>query len=289
MTSLEEMLGEKPASAEATPAAQGSPQTGETEKPAPEQGKAVEATPAAATPAETGEKPNGATPAPSATPPEDDRQSRAFQKAAEDERHKRQALEREFEELRRQNAEIQRQLQAQQRPQQQPPEFLDPEGTQFLHSRFNAALQERDAAYNQALLETRVVQSQEIMRGRHADYDEVEAVFAEAMDADPTLVAKMQAHPMPALFAYQEGKRHKVLKEMGTDPESYIASRVEAALAKRQAEQQPAPQATPATPTPPPPPPSLATIPSATSHRAQAWQGPVSLDDLLSQPLRRSR
>ncbi len=280
MQSLEEILEAKPAASEAKEA----PQTGEAQQPQPTEVKPAEAAPEAATGQQTGDKAEGAPPAPEPNLQEEVAKLRAFQKAAEDERKKRQDYERTVQELRAQNAEYQRYFeQARQQQAQQAPELLDPEGAQYLQGQFQTALQQQQAQ----LLEFKVVQSQEVMRGRHADYDEIEAVFAEAMQADPSLQAKLYAHPMPAQFAYTEGKKLKALQEIGSDPDAYRSKLAEEIKAQLMAEIKP--QTPPVqTHAAPPPPPSLAAVPSATRPQTQ-WNGPTPLDDLLSQPLRRGR
>jgi hypothetical protein len=287
--SFEEMLNEKPAQADKSPEPQDSPRTGEAEQPGTETQKTAEAAPAPNTGQQTGDKPDGATPAPENIT-EEVRQARAFQRAAEDERKKRQALEAAVNELRTQNAELNGYLKAHQKPAQQPqqPDFLDPEGVQYLQQYTQQALQQQQSAFQQALIEQKVVQSQEIMRSQHKDYAEVEEVFAEAMQRDPSLRDQLYAHPMPAQFAYQEGRKIKAMREIGDDPDAYRARIKDEILAELKASQ---PQPTPAqqmqpAPTPPP---SLAGIPSATARTAQAWQGPTPLDDLFNQPINRRR
>ena len=66
-----------------------------------------------------------------------------------------------------------------------------------------------------------VVHSQSLMRLKHTDYDEMEEIFANARDQDPSLQAQLQAHPDPARFAYDTGKKLKRLHEMGDDPDGY--------------------------------------------------------------------
>lgn len=285
--SIEELLNSKPNSTP-SPEPQGSPQTGETSQPAEAAPEAIAPAHEAAKDGQPGENTNGATPAPQ-QPPEDDR-IKAFQKAAEDERRKRQTYEREVQELRAHMAELQRLQQGKaQTPAQ--PEYLDPEGMQHLQAQLSQALQQERQQFQAALVETKVVQSQEIMRARYDDYDDAEAAFAQAAEQDPTLWQKLYAHPVPAQFAYQEGKRQRVLQQMGSDPEAYISKRVEEALAKRQAEQPPQPAPQPQTPAQPgfALPQSLAGVPSVTAQRAQSYQGPTPLDDLINAPLSRPR
>lgn len=52
-------------------------------------------------------------------------------------------------------------------------------------------------------LATRISISQELMREKHADYDEKEASFMELAKSDPSLIAQLQQSPNPAKFAYE--------------------------------------------------------------------------------------
>lgn len=170
-----------------------------------------------------------------------------------------------------------------QRRQEPPDPEMEPAAfAAWQQHQYAEALAQRD----QAIVETRVVQSQEMMRQFKSDYDEAEEVFAEAAERDPSLWQKLYAHPFPAKFAYEEGKRLKIMREMGDDPEKYIQDRVAKALeeemAKQQAETPPQPQVptTPARQASPPQ--SLAQVPSAAPRSKPADTGPVPLEQLYS-------
>lgn len=177
------------------------------------------------------------------------------------------------------------------------------------------ALQQRDQHYAQNLhkqvYETRVLLGQDLMRTRHADYDDMEVLATREAERNPELRQAILSHPSPAQFTYQVGQRIKLATEVqqagGWD--NYYAqtlnAQVEAEVARRlgtgQPTAQPAPAspaaqlasraapAAPGTPVVPaarapaaPPPQSLARVPSATpGNRPQAWNGPASLDDIL--------
>lgn len=272
------------------PEGQGSPPAGEAEPQAAEQEKPAEAAPAPNSGQQTGENANGAPPAPEPNPQDEVRQVRAFQKKAEDETRKRQELEKQSEkqigELRQQLAEMQAYLQGQngQRPAQQQPEFLDPDAVRYLQQ-----VREQDRAeIGQELYRTRVEQSQFMMRQKHTDYDEVEAVFADEANRNPALWQELARHPVPASFAYEHGRKVRAMREIGEDPVAYREKLKQELLAELQPSQ-PAPQLKPQTLAAPTPPPSLAGVPSASPQVVRGYQGPTPLEDLLSQPLRRSR
>lgn len=283
--SIEELLESRPAGQTAAEA-NTAPQADETPQPAVEQPKPETAAPDANAGQQQGEKTDGVPPAPE-SPADEVRQVRAFQKKAEDETRKRQELEKQTEELRRQVAAMQahlQQSQGQQQPAQQQPEFLDPDAVHFMQQ-----VRERDRAeFGQELYRTRVEQSQFIMRQRHEDYDEVEAIFAEEAHKRPGLWQELAAHPVPAAYAYEEGRKIKAMREIGSDPNAYREKLKQEILAELQTSQ-PQQQPKPLTPPAPTPPPSLAGVPSASPRVVNGFQGPTPLDDLLSQPLRRSR
>lgn len=181
-------------------------------------------------------------------------------KALEDERRKRQEL------ANRLSAIEQKQEQAS-RPD---PEF-DPEGAAEFDKQQSAS----------AALKMRVDISQAMMRKLHDDYDEVEAIFRDEAASNPALQVQLANHPMPADFAYTEGKRLQKIKEMGDDPVAYIErvkaeaaqAAKEAVLAELKKAQDDAAKAAL--------PESLAEAPSASEKEANKWQGPTPLKTLI--------
>lgn len=279
-------------------------------------------------------------PPPSATPDEtaDDPKVRAAFAKAKDETRKRQELERQLKEhgdktaaLEKQLAELtarfsqppqgrpqvppqpQRQMPPQPQPGQRPPPVRPPDpdvdpgrAIRYLGSRFQQELQRRDDEYRRQLLDIHIVNSRNLALSRHSDYEEMENVFADEMDRNPSLRAQMEAQPDPAGFAYQMGKRIKAMQEVGPDPlawkqkqeeemkarEDALRKEIEAEIAARYAAQQPQPAPAPAPKpavaparapaAPPPPPPSLAGVTSAAPRTPQkVFEGPVSLAKLL--------
>lgn len=195
-------------------------------------------------------------------------------KALEDERRKRQDLERRLEELTRAAQQPQQQPQhqppQQQRLPQRPDPWTDPEG----------AAQYDRMMFQHQLFETRVVTSKEMMRMMKSDFDEVEKVFIEAASNDPYLEQQLVNHPMPARFAYEQGRKIMLMREIGDDPEAYKQRVREELLAEMAGNQpqQPAPAA-PAAPK------SLANAaskqPRLKNGQFAAGDGIASLDDIL--------
>jgi hypothetical protein len=227
----------------------------------------------------------GAPPAPIDELPRD---VAGMQEALKAERRKRQEYEQKFSEHEHLLAELRQQVAYTQQQHgqhgQQEPEvpdpLIDPEGA-FRHQQqvFEKALQEQQATLQQQMFETRVLTSQQQMRSQHADYDEMEEIFAQAMEHNPALEAQLLQHPFPAEFAYTQGKNLKIQRETGGDLDAFVQKKVAEALAQHQ-QQQPMPQPqVPTVPTDqrPTPPQSLARAPSSAPRAEPVNTGPVSL------------
>lgn len=195
---------------------------------------------------------------------------------AKDERRKRQDLEKRLKDLERQIMPPQQhQPQQQQRPPQQVPQrpdpWTDPDG---------AAAYDR-AQQHYALYETRVSLGEEIMRSAKPDYDEVVSVFREIASNDRMLAHQLVNSPNPAKFAYEMGKKLKLMSEIGDDPTAYETRLREKWEAERAAQTPAAPMPAPKAPAPK----SLAGTPSAqprdTKGKFASYDGPASLDELL--------
>lgn len=283
-TSLEDLLNGSGTAPQANPA----PQAEVIEQPAPPEHEEEIPSHEAAIPAtgeEEGNPSEAAPPAASVEEPLDKRVS-AFQRKAEDETRKRQDYERQLQEAQRalqeRDAYIEqvRQWQEQQQAANQPePDIYDPQQLQqYVHG---IVAKERQAM-QQNLLVQKVVTSQEFMRSRYEDYDELENIFAEEMAQDPSLQQKMWADPFPAKFAYEHAKRAKAMREIGDDPASYKERVIQEYLASQP--QQPTASQVQTQPKPvPQPPKSLAGVPSAARNvNKQPWGGPTPLEQLLN-------
>jgi DNA primase len=174
-----------------------------------------------------------------------------------------------------QQAQLQHQQPQPTRQAPQPPDpLVDPEAAfAYMGQRTNAEL-----------YRTRVELSQGFMRAQHKDYDEMESVFVEEAQANPALADQLVRHPVPAQFAYEMGKKLKLMRDIGSDPSAWEAKR-EAELREKLRAELEAEFATrqPSVPTAPkaPPPQSLAGVPSVTPRNAsKANNGPTPLTDL---------
>lgn len=123
-----------------------------------------------------------------------------------DERRKRQAAERELEELRARTAGPQVARQAE--PEGDPP---DPDA-EF----FQGPSQYVEKQLNRVVSNMRLELGQDFMRSQHADYDETVQVFVEAARKDYALQARLNASQNPARFAYEMGKGLQRIEKAGS-------------------------------------------------------------------------
>jgi hypothetical protein len=197
--------------------------------------------------------------------------------AVQEERRKRQALERELAELRARAAHP---VAPQQQPQpaQVPlPDlmFQDPE-------RFVQALAQRQ---EEALLQTRIATSEAIAR-QQPDYDAAEQALTAYAQSSPQAAREvadaLRQHPAPAMWAYQAGRhllsqqRWAPVMQQHGDPEAFINAEVERRMADRMRTQPaPAPSAAPL-------PQSLASARSAGPRNiAPGFSGPTPMSAIL--------
>lgn len=130
------------------------------------------------------------------------------------ERDKRQQLQRELEELRKQQPE---------------PEkadfYTDPQ--RFVRDEVSRVQQEANNRLLAAL--------EAHARSSHEDYDEVMAEVKAYAETNPAVAAEIMSSANPALSAYQYGKKLRALKEID-DPEAYKAKVIAEARAQWEAE-----------------------------------------------------
>lgn len=223
-------------------------------------------------PQETGVNTSEAPPAPKVEP--EDNSPTVPRKAMEDFRRKWQESEREKQEYAKQIAEFQQRMARAQQPEQQyqPPDpYTDP--TEW------AAHQ--SAVLQHEIYKTRVDISTDMMRKEASDYDEIVDVFVKNARENPVLWQQVRAHPMPAKFAYEQGKKLKLLTEISADPAAYRQTIIDEYLASQgQGSAQRPPVTAPL-------PKSLASAPSAIARdskgRYAQQSGPPTLSQLLGE------
>lgn len=167
------------------------PQLDQAEPPAEAQAEPVEETAQAETPEEaTGDK--------EASPPPGDEVA-AFKAKAIDETRKRQAAEQRL-------AQFEQSMQ--QRPAEPPDFWADPD----------KALANVAGVVQQQVRAGMTQMSQDMMRMAHPDYDELEAEFIDAANADPSLAAAMAQSANPAMYAYQWAQQQRQIAQY-SDPQ----------------------------------------------------------------------
>ena len=125
----------------------------------------------------------------------------------------------------------------------------------------------------QQLINERFNTSEMLVKQAHADADEVVGVFMEAAKANPALSAALQSQRHPWDFAYKEGKRLSMLKEVGDDPSAYRA-KIEAEVMAKLNQSQPQALNLPT---------SLNGARSVANRSSPAFTGPTPLDAIVNQ------
>jgi hypothetical protein len=123
----------------------------------------------------------------------------------------------------------------------------------------------------QEMLNERFNMSEMVARGKYADLDDVVETFKQACQTNPALGMALQQSANPYEYAYREGKRLQLLKEVGDDPAAYRA-KVEAEIRAQLQPQTPAGMTLPA---------SLAGARSAATRSAPAFTGPTPLGSVF--------
>lgn len=195
---------------------------------------------------------------------------RAFLRAMEEERGKRQKLEREF-------AELQQRIAAATPPPPKPDLFGDPEGYQKAQDEKESRLR---AEMEQNTVKTKLEVSEIVARQRYPDFQEKATIFAQMVQAQPALYQQLVQQFDPAEFAYKTAKAAMDQYEwqqsggaegMRKKVEAEIRAKIEAELKEKQAESEKQRQALPG---------SLSNVSGLPGKRT--WTGPPSLDDILS-------
>ena len=124
----------------------------------------------------------------------------------------------------------------------------------------------------QEMLNERFNMSEMVARQKYEDLDEVVKTFQEAALQNPALSMALHQQANPYEFAYREGKRIQLLKEVGDDPAAYRA-KVEAEIRAQLQKDAPAALNLPA---------SLAGARSSAPRSSPAFTGPAPLGSLFN-------
>lgn len=224
-----------------------------------------------------------------------------YETELEAERREKAAAKKELDDLR---AQLQRQQpaqpsqaapQQQQAPQarQRPDAYTDPEGAAaFDRDMMLAEIQRREDNMRLDTYRRSAEISRRLVSQQHQDYEQVEAVFAEAARQDQRLLATLMEHPSPAEYAYKVGKELMLSKEIAAagSIEAWAQKKAEEKFAEMQTRpapapvnQQAAPRAQPRAQPAAPPPQSLAGVTSMAPRSRPSNTGPTPLADLYKQ------
>jgi len=190
---------------------------------------------------------------------------------AQDERKKRQELERRL-------SEYEERLKRFEQPQQPQHEQAQPDW----YNQPGEAAQALQEQFQHELFQTRLALSETFMRQQHEDFEDVSVVFAEQAKRDPHLMQRLFAHPNPAQYAYQIGQQIKLMQDVGNDPAAYRKKLEEEIRAQIQAEQGGTQKTASSSQPPPQVPRSLARDVSQQPRNARGqFDGPTPLEDIL--------
>lgn len=209
--------------------------------------------------------------APPAVPPQQEltEKEKAFLRAAQEERGKRQALEQRL-------AALEAGKTPPGAPAAEPKKFWeDPEGRLAEHKRETEAI----------AINTRLNTAEMIARSRHADFDEKVAAFREALTKagpnEAVLAQQWLSAPDPAMFAYNFGKNQLEFQQVGgldamrekikKETEARVRAEVEAEFKGKQEALEKARAALPG---------SLSDARSSGTNR-HVWAGPTPMEDIL--------
>jgi hypothetical protein len=187
---------------------------------------------------------------------------RAFLRAAEEERRKRQELERRLAELEKP------------KPAQEDKKTFwdDPEG--HLKS-FETSLEQK---LTQREMNVKLATAEAIARTKYKDFDNNVQEFAQALQATPGLRESWLAAPDPAEFAYRFGERTRMIREAGSldslmeKIEKETRAKLEAEFKAKQKELEAQREALT---------PSLSDVRGAAKREQPVYTGPTPLDDIL--------
>ena len=137
----------------------------------------------------------------------------------------------------------------------------------------------------QELVTQRFNMSEQMARDRYKDATDLEEMVmlcAEQAAKNPALQAQLAASPHPWDFAYKEGKRLKLMQDMGDNPDDFKAKIRAEILAELQGSGQATTATAPAAaPSATPLPQSLATARSSAGRTAPAFTGPTPIGSLF--------
>jgi hypothetical protein len=187
---------------------------------------------------------------------------RAFLRGLEEERRKRQELERRLADYEKEKTS----------PTEKKTFWDDPEGAL---KNFEQGLEQK---LTQREMNTKLQTSEVIARSRYQDFDEKVEIFASLMKDTPALGSQMVSAPDPAEFVYNTAKKHKMLQEAGSIDslrekiEKETRAKIEAEYKAKQEEIDKQRAALTG---------SLSEVRGGSTQQKPVYSGPTSLDDIL--------
>ena len=180
------------------------------------------------------------------------------------EKEKRQALEAQIEQLRREMEAARQPAQ----PAEPPPSIWEDDQAALGHWQNQAVT----TAVQQATFNARLDMSEMLARQANPDFDEMKAEFVRMMQQNPALQQQALSDPHPWNKAYHIAKNARTMQELGATNIDELKARLMEQIKAEQAQQAPAPAITL--------PQSLADAQSARGTNTPALK-PLSLDDIL--------
>lgn len=203
--------------------------------------------------------------------------------ALEDERHKRQELERQIHALTQQQQPPQYEVPPPPQAEEVPDLWVDPEkALAYQAEQLRQEFKGQMAAFQQSEFDNRVAVSERLLSMQHEDYDAASKVYADAAKSaaergNLDMLHALRDHPMPAQYAYEVGKQMLAMQQVGSDPDAYRAKLRAEIIAEMQQGQGQAQAPAVSAPT------SLASAPSAPAPASQngGFDGPTDFKNLV--------
>lgn len=121
----------------------------------------------------------------------------------------------------REIAALQQRLQALEKPAQAPDVLQDPDG----YANYIKDQLTQDFSAQHDTLRVRMSEQMVLMSPAAADYPAAKEAFAQAIQQDPHLFHKVNASIHPAQEILNWHRQHKLLSDIGTDPDAYVRRR----------------------------------------------------------------
>lgn len=117
--------------------------------------------------------------------------------------------------------DLEQQLQAKEKPAQAPDPIQDPDGyAQFIRDQLT-----QDFTSQNGVLRVQMSEQMVLSGPQGADYPAAREAFAQAIQNDPYLRERVKSSQHPAQEILNWYRQHKLLNDIGTDPDAYVRRR----------------------------------------------------------------